>query len=114
MEEQIETPQKELSDEEIANLLDAEFQNTGNHRNDWVQLQNKGSNEGYAKWNKEKCPDWSGSVVSLPVCKSKVHWLDSQSRAHAWVVSQVPSRGWVRGNYILMFLSLPSTLSKNK
>ena len=30
---------------------------TGNqdaHRNDWIQLQNKGSNEGYTKGNKEK------------------------------------------------------------
>ena len=39
-------------------------------------------------------------------------------RAHAWVVGQVPSRGHVRGNHILMFLSLsfsfPSPLSKNK
>ena len=26
----------------------------------------------------------------------KGHWLDSQSRAHAWVEGQVPSRGRVR------------------
>ena len=39
-------------------------------------------------------------------------------RAHTWVASQVPRRGRVRGNYILMFLSLSfsflSPLSKNK
>ena len=38
-------------------------------------------------------------------------------RAHAWVAGQVPSRGHVRGNHTLMFLSsfsLPSPLSKNK
>ena len=38
--------------------------------------------------------------------------------AHAWVAGQVPSRGCVRGNHTLMFLSLsfslPSPLSKNK
>ena len=27
-------------------------------------------------------------------------------RAHAWVVGQVPSRGPVRGNHTLLFLSL--------
>ena len=40
------------------------------------------------------------------------------SQAQAWVVGQVPSRGRVRGNHTLMFLSLsfsfPSRLSKNK
>ena len=39
-------------------------------------------------------------------------------RAHVWVVGQVPSRGCVRGNHTLDFLSLsfsvPSLLSKNK
>ena len=39
-------------------------------------------------------------------------------RAHAWVVGQVPSRGRVRGNHTLMFLSLsfslPSSLKINK
>ena len=38
-------------------------------------------------------------------------------RARAWVVGQVPSRGLVRGNHTLMFLSLSfsllSPLSKN-
>ena len=47
-----------------------------------------------------------GSPVRFPV------------RAHAWVVGQVPSRGYVRGNHTLMFVSLsfslPSPLSKNK
>ena len=53
MKEQIKAPEKELSDEEIANLSDAEFKNTGTHRH-WVQTQNKGRTEGYAKWNKGK------------------------------------------------------------
>ena len=36
-------------------------------------------------------------------------------RAHAWVAGQIPSRGCVRGNHTLMFLSLfASFLSKNK
>ena len=47
-----------------------------------------------------------GTLVQFPV------------RAHAWVAGQVPSRGYVRGNHTLMFLSLsfslPSPLSKNK
>ena len=38
-------------------------------------------------------------------------------RVHAWVVGQVPSRGYVRGIHTLMFLSLsfslPSPLSKS-
>ena len=43
-------------------------------------------------------------------CKSKGHWLNSWSSAHAWVVGQVPGEGHVRGNHTLMFLSLPSVL----
>ena len=47
-----------------------------------------------------------GSLVQFPV------------RAHSWVVGHVPSRGHVRGNHTLMFLSLSflftSPLSKNK
>ena len=36
-------------------------------------------------------------------------------RAHAWVVSQIPSRGCMRGNHTLMFLSLsPWKKSKGK
>ena len=56
MKQQIKNPEKELSNKEIANLSDAEF-NTGNqdaHRNGWVWSQNRGRSEGYAKWNKEK------------------------------------------------------------
>ena len=34
-------------------------------------------------------------------------------RVHAWVVGQVPSRGYARSNHTLMFL-FPSPLSKNK
>ena len=47
-----------------------------------------------------------GSLVRFPV------------RAHAWVVGQAPHRGHVRGNHILIFLSLSfsfrSSLPKNK
>ena len=32
-------------------------------------------------------------------------------RAHAWVAGQVPSRGCMRGNHTLMFLSLSPSLS---
>ena len=55
MKEQIKTPEKELSDKEIAKLSDAEFKTlvirmlTGG----WVWLQNGGKSEGCAKWNKE-------------------------------------------------------------
>ena len=47
-----------------------------------------------------------GSPVQFPV------------RAHAWVAGQVPSKGCMRGNHTLMFLSLsfsfPSPLEINK
>ena len=43
-----------------------------------------------------------GPLVQFPV------------RAYAWAAGQVPSRGRVRGNHTLMFLSLSSLLSKNK
>ena len=51
-------------------------------------------------------PANQGSLVQFPV------------RANAWVASQVPSRGYVKGNHTLMFLSLspflPPSLSKNE
>ena len=34
--------------------------------------------------------------------------------AHAWVAGQVLSRGYVKGNYTLMFLSLFHSLKLNK
>ena len=44
--------------------------------------------------------------------------FNSESRAHAWVAGQVPSRGRARGNHTLMFpslsLSLPLSLKINK
>ena len=60
---------------------------------------------GVAQWIERGL--WTkGSPVLFPV------------RAHAWVAGQVPSRGYVRSNHTLMFLSLyfsfPSPLSKNK
>ena len=60
---------------------------------------------GVAQWIEHRLQT-KGSLVWFPV------------RAHAWVVGQVPSRGRMRGNHILMLISLsfsfPSPLSKNK
>ena len=53
----------------------------------------------------------SGLSVDLQTKGSLVQFL---VRAHAWVVSQDPSRGCERGNHTLMFFSLLSPLSKNK
>ena len=54
-----------------------------------------------------------GMSASLRIKGSLVQFL---VRAHGWAVGQVPSRGHVRGNHTLMFLSLsfslPSPLSK--
>ena len=61
---------------------------------------------------------WCSLVDWVWACEAQGRRFDSQSRAHVWVASQVPSRGHVRGNHLLMFLSLsfsfPSPLSKNK
>ena len=46
--------------------------------------------------------------------RNKGSRFDSQSRAHAWVVGQVPSEGRSRGNYTLMSLSLSSSLPLSK
>ena len=61
-------------------------------------------------------PGWCGSVDWVPACKPKGWWFDSQSRAHAWVAGQAPSRGCMKGNYTVMFLSLSPSLPlcKNK
>ena len=58
---------------------------------------------GLAQWI-EYCLRTKGSLVRFPV------------RAAAWVVGHVPSRGSMRGNHTLMFLSLSLSLllSKNK
>ena len=66
--------------------------------------------------NREKAV-WCGSVDWVLACEPESQvWFPV--RAHAWVVGQVPSRGHVRGNHTLMFLSLsfsfPSSLSENK
>ena len=52
---------------------------------------------GVAQWLSAS-PGTKGSPVQFPV------------RAHAWVAGWVPSRGRVRGNHTLMFLSLTSPL----
>ena len=60
---------------------------------------------------------WCDSVDwALPLTKVSLVWFPV--RTHARVAGQVPSRGHVRGNHILMFLflsiSLPSPVPKNK
>ena len=68
-----------------------------------------------------KCPSFKKRNVPwllwlsgwVPACKSKSGWFNSQSRAHAWVAGQVPSRGRTSGNHS-MFLSLSSSLPLSK
>ena len=57
MKEQIQTPEKQLSDKEIANLSGAEFKTLVIRilREMADYRQNKGRSEGYTKRNKEKC-----------------------------------------------------------
>ena len=54
--EQIKTPEKELNDEEIANLYDAEFKiPVIRMLIGWASSKNEGRNEGYSMiWNKRK------------------------------------------------------------
>ena len=47
---------------------------------------------------------WLSSLGIIPQGKRSSVW--SSVRAHAWVVGWVPCGGWVRGNHILIFLSL--------
>ena len=60
MKEQSKTPEKELSDEEIANLSDAEFKTLGiKMLTELIELgrkmlKNERANEDYPKWNKAK------------------------------------------------------------
>ena len=51
-------------------------------------------------------PDWCGSVDWVPACEPKGCRVWFPVRAHAWVEGQVPSRGRMRSNHTLMFLSL--------
>ena len=68
---------------------------------------------------KNKIPPWLVwlSRVSASL-RTKVSPVQFPVRAHAWIVGQVPSSGYTRGNHTLMFLSLslplPSPLPKNK
>ena len=50
---------------------------------------------------------FSGLSVSL---QTKGLQVQFPVRAHAWVAVQVPSKGCVRGNHTLMFLSLSFSL----
>ena len=52
---------------------------------------------GVAQWS-ERRPANQRVAVQFPV------------RAHVWVAGQVPSRGRMRGNHTLMFLSLSPSL----
>ena len=57
--EKIKAPEiTQLSNEEIANLSDAQFKTLVIRmvirRSGWVWLQNRGKSEGYEKWNKGK------------------------------------------------------------
>ena len=55
MKEQINTPEKELSDEEIFNLSDAELKTLIIRMlRKLIELQNEGTNEGFPKRNKAK------------------------------------------------------------
>ena len=55
---------------------------------------------------------WLSGLSSFLWTKGLLVWFPV--RAHAWVASQVPSWGCMTGNHTLMFLSLPSPLSKNE
>ena len=62
------------------------------------------------------CPGWCGSVSAH--LRTKGSPVRFPVTAHAWVLGQVPSKGCLRGNHTLMFLSLSfsllSPISKNK
>ena len=61
---------------------------------------------------------WYDSVELSARLRTKGSWVRFPVMAHSWIAGQVPSRGRVRGNHTLTFLSLsfsfPSPLSKNK
>ena len=73
----------------------------------------------WLKFKRLTKPPWlvwlSGLSASL---QTKTLLVQFPVREHAWVVGQVPSVGYERGNHTLMFLSLsfslPSAFSKNK
>ena len=55
MKEQIKAPEKVQVSHKDSQPIRCTVQNTGNqgaHRTGWVWMQNRGKNEGYAKWNK--------------------------------------------------------------
>ena len=63
------------------------------------------------------CPGWCSSGIECGL-RTKGSQVRFPAGAHAWVAGQVPTRGHMRGNHTLIFLSLsfslPSSLSKNK
>ena len=86
----------------------------------WDELSN-----GYIKFEIEKLKKQTNKKHLAGVAQWIEHGLRTKGslvrfpvRAHAWVAGQVPSGGQVRGNHILMFLSLSfslhSPLYKNK
>ena len=66
---------------------------TSDSKTKYIQVKNKDLS--HPGWCDSVDRAWrtKGSLVRFPV------------RAHAWVAGQVPSRGQVRGNHTLMFLS---------
>ena len=62
------------------------------------------TNECIKKWNNMPWLVWLNGLSTGPQTKGSP--IQFPIRARAWVVSQVPSRGHMRGNHTLMFLSL--------
>ena len=56
-------------------------------------------------------PGWCSSVIERRPVNQRVA-VRFPVREHAWVAGQVPSRGSVRGNHTLMFLSLFLKINK--
>ena len=55
------------------------------------------------------CPGWCGSVDWALACEPE-SLVQFPVSIYGWVVSQVPSRGHMRGNHILMFLCFSFSL----
>ena len=64
--------------------------------------------------NTKNSHGWCGSVGWVPAWEPKGCWFDSQSGHMPGLRARSPVGGCTRGNHRLTFLSLPSSLSKNK